>query len=58
MPKLRLAASRAGDGLKQEIDRRAAFHRRELGADVREAAGLRGDVVGVDEAVERVQNCR
>ena len=46
----------AGDGLEEEIDRRAAVERGELCRDVREAAGLRGDVVGLDEAREGVEN--
>ncbi len=48
----------AGDGLEEEIDRRAAIERGELRRDVREAAGLRGHVVGVDEALERVEDRR
>ena len=41
----------AGDGLEKQIDRRAAIHRGELSGDMRQAAGLRGNFVGVDQAV-------
>ena len=47
---------RAGDRLEEKVDRRAAFQSGELRADMRKAAGLRGHLVGIDQAIERVQD--
>src|SRR5277367_2722063 len=46
----------AGDGLKKQIDRRAALHRGELSADVRKATGLRGNLVGFNQTIQRLEN--
>ncbi len=48
----------SGDGLEEDVDGRAAIERGKLRRDVREAAGLRGDVVGFDEAREGVEDRR
>src|SRR5450755_1616343 len=45
-----------GYGLKKKIDRRSATQGGQLSGDMREAAGLGGDFVGVHEAIQRAEN--
>ncbi len=45
----------AGDGLKYEIDRRAAAQRFHLGGDVRQDAGLGRDLIVRADAVQHVE---
>src|ERR1041385_6274137 len=43
-------------GLKQQVQRRSAFHGFKLRRDVCQAAGLRGNLVDVNQPIERVKN--
>ena len=45
----------AGDRLKHQVDRRAAFDRGELRRDVGQHAGLRGNLVALDQLVQHVE---
>ncbi len=47
---------RAGDGLEQQIDRRAVIQTRQLGGDMREATCLRRDGKRRDEAIDCFQD--
>jgi hypothetical protein len=47
---------RARYRLKKQVDGRASIKSRKLRADVREAAALRGDFVGIHQPVERAKN--
>ena len=42
--------------LKQQVQRRAALHCLELSRDVGQAASLRGNIVSVDQPLQRVEN--
>ena len=57
-PEARVGRLGAGDRLKQQVDRCAAFEASELGRDVRQAAGLRGDRQCFDQAVEGAEDGR
>ena len=46
----------SSDGLKQQVHGRATFHRFQLRSDVGEAAGLRGNFVRGDHALQCSQN--
>ena len=48
---------RPGNGLKQEVHRRAVLHGFQLRGDMCEAARLRRHTIGVDQPGERAQNC-
>ena len=55
-PEGRVGRLGTGDRLEQQVDRRAAVEAAELGRDVGQAAGLRGDLQRIDEAVERAED--
>nr|WP_272941085.1 hypothetical protein [Chthoniobacter flavus] len=45
----------AGDGLEDEIERRARFHAAQRSRHMREHARLRGDFVSADELIDEPQ---
>src|SRR5437868_772126 len=47
---------RSGNGLEKQVDGRTTFHRRQLRGDVRQAAGLRGSLISVHQALKPAQN--
>src|SRR5271163_834261 len=47
---------RSGHGLEEKIDRRSTIKRRQLSGDMRQATGLRGDFIGIHEAIQGRKN--
>src|ERR1700691_3473151 len=47
---------RSGNRLEEKIHGRVALQSRQLRADVRKAAGLRGHLINIDEPVQRLKN--
>ena len=55
-PKARIGRLRPGKRLKQQVYGRAPLQAVKLGADMRQAARLGGDVIGFDQTLKSVQN--